>query len=271
MRHVKRCIWNAQWRSPIPQYHCLFACWHLMGTQLPSTLLPGSLGQVATTLIRFWLIVVCCQKTANCWLFKMFLFWSITTTGSSGFIWPFSFGFCICQNLLITRWRATQVTPWLRAAPKRGPVRRRPLQGPIGASLCAHPGLGCWSHHANTQLPVTVTPPPATTTPPSTNRHHTIIRVNNGCMAGVVLKRPVVNEQHKQKTLLVLHLPAFNDMDSATIKAAPRATCALRAFSLFFSFRPPPSVSSAMHSLASTANRVVSEKERREGTVVYWG
>lgn len=99
---MKRCIWNAQWRSPIPQYHCLFACWHLMGTQLPSTLLPGSLGQqVATTLIRFWLIVVCCQKTANCWLFKMFLSWSITTTGSSGFIWPFSFGFCICQNLLL--------------------------------------------------------------------------------------------------------------------------------------------------------------------------
>lgn len=58
-------------------------------------------------------------------------------------------------------------------------------------------------------------------------------------------------------------------MDSATIKAAPRVTCALRAFSLSFFFRPLP-LSSAMHSLASTANRVVSDKERREGTVVYW-
>lgn len=76
-------------------------------------------------------------------------------------------------------------------------------------------------------------------------------------MAGVVLKRPVVNEQHKQKTLLVLHLPAFNDMDSATIKAAPRATCALRAFSLFFSFHP--------HSLCVFSNAFISIDSKQSG------
>lgn len=101
------------------------------------------------------------------------------------------------------------------------------------------------------QLPVTV---------PPLNPYHTIIRVHNGSMAGVALKRPVVNEQHKQKTPLVLHLPAFNDMDSAPIKAA---SLELRPHSFFFFL--PSAVSSALYSLASTANRVVSEREREWG------
>lgn len=99
------------------------------------------------------------------------------------------------------RWEAEG---YLRLHPWPGPTPgacEATLSDPVGARLCAHRWLGL-SHHPTVGMVFLAAshsgPPP----------HH--LKVHNGSsMTGAGLKRPVVNEQHQQKPLLVLHLPTF--------------------------------------------------------------